>query len=758
VIHSRVQDVHSWVPTLISLACDNRKFLVYRDGSIVFNEYERPDDYPGASDGVHTTAANIGQWRFTPTFGDGQPAELTRHLKNGWLPMPVTTVKKNDLTFEQTTCVAPIGSAPKGKPAWFREKATGVAAYKINNRGSEPSEVRLSFKFTPERDPKTLLQFERNEQGSREWVAVKNGERILAAIEKNKSDALSLTVEESGVVLSGILPAGGNESCTVFLPAFQELKSEDAVSFLPIWIKKSWTEEVEKYWKSLLEPAMQVEIPDEFLGNLIRASQVNCMLAARNQNDMQYVVPWISSVHFAYPESEANSIIRGMDMQGHADFARRGLAFYLKESNPAGFITILVKNEAAGISSGYTLVGTGEVLWTLGEHYARTRDRDWMRKVAPDAARICRWVIRQRAKTKLLDAKGEKTPEFGLTPPGVSADWNRFAYRFFNEAQYYRGLEMAGRALEEIGDPAAAEILEDAKNYREDIARAYRVMQAKTPVVKLKNGTWVPGDPSLSGCYGNVEDFLPGEDVNRSYVYSVELGSHHLAANDVFDPASKEADWMIAYLEDVQFLRTSWLKEGEPFDAFDWGGFAKMQPYYCRIAELHARRDDVKPFIRSYFNPIPALVNFEDLTFWEDMIGNRYAAGAWNKTHETGWFLGQTRIMFAAERGGDLWLAPFVTDRWLKDGQKIAVRNVPTNFGKVGFTIVSNAAKGEIEAVVRLPENCAAKNIVLRLRHPEGKPMRSVVVQGKPTTNFDPRKETVTFAPEASEIKIRAAY
>ncbi len=103
---------------------------------------------------------------------------------------------------------------------------------------------------------------------------------------------------------------------------------------------------------------------------------------------------------------------------------------------------------------------------------------------------------------------------------------------------------------------------------------------------------------------------------------------------------------MIDYLEDVQFLRTSWVKDWSKSDAFDWGGFAKMQPYYCRIAEIYAQRDDVKPFLRSYFNMIPALVNFEDLTFWEDMLGNGYAAGAWNKTHETGWFLGQTRTMF----------------------------------------------------------------------------------------------------------------
>ena len=43
-----------------------------------------------------------------------------------------------------------------------------------------------------------------------------------------------------------------------------------------------------------------------------------------------------------YPESEANSVIRGMDMTGHADFARRGLEFYLRQCNAAGFITILI--------------------------------------------------------------------------------------------------------------------------------------------------------------------------------------------------------------------------------------------------------------------------------------------------------------------------------------------------------------------------------------------------------------------------------
>jgi hypothetical protein len=140
------------------------------------------------------------------------------------------------------------------------------------------------------------------------------------------------------------------------------------------------------------------------------------------------------------------------------------------------------------------------------------------------------------------------------------------------------------------------------------------------------------------------------------------------------------------------------------------------------------------------------------------MISDGYASGAWNKTHETGWFLGQTRTMFVGERGDELWLAPFVTNRWLKDGQKVAVENAPTRFGRVGYTITSKVAAGQIDAVVRLPKECTAKKIVLRLRHPDGKPMQSVTVQGKPHSDFDAKKETVSLSPGDEEITVEAKY
>ena len=163
-----------------------------------------------------------------------------------------------------------------------------------------------------------------------------------------------------------------------------------------------------------------------------------------------------------------------------------------------------------------------------------------------------------------------------------------------------------------------------------------------------------------------------------------------------------------------------------------------MQPYYCRIAEIHALRDDVKPFIRSYFNTIPSLVNAENLSFCEHFANY----GAWNKTHETGWFLCQTRLMFVMERGDELWLAPFVTGDWLKNGGKVIVRNAPTDFGKVSYELAATA-DDEIEATVKLPAHFTARKVVLRLRHPDGKPIKSVTVQGRKHTDFDPR-ETIT--------------
>ncbi len=165
-------------------------------------------------------------------------------------------------------------------------------------------------------------------------------------------------------------------------------------------------------------------------------------------------------------------------------------------------------------------------------------------------------------------------------------------------------------------------------------------------------------------------------------------------------------------------------------------------------------RDEVKPFVRSYFNTLAAMLNPEVLTLWEHF----HHSGAWDKTHETGYFLHQTRTMLATERGDELWLAPLITSHWLQDGLAVAVTNALTRFGPASFHLISHVKSGHIEAIIEPPTRNAPKQIVLRLRHPEGKRIRSVSVNGRRHANFDAARECIRLKPAAGALTVRVGY
>jgi NPCBM/NEW2 domain-containing protein len=735
-VHKPIQN-HG--PTMVSLACDQRKFIAYRHGPVAFKT-----DYAPSATFKGTTKRTGRQypWPYElhATFGDGNYEKLTRRLDGKWLPMPVTSVNENGIVYHTRTFVAPLDDEPiAGAPDWLRHRAVCVVEYTIENTRLDDAEAVMTVAVLDDVKKQHRMNVRKVDGG---MIAEKDG-GLLAFLDTSQAGPLQVSTDDNSATILGTLPAGSKVQCVGYIPAWKISPEQHAMfrGAAPELAQKT-----KEYWENLMAPATQIELPSELLTNVIRASQVHILLAAGNEENGSRIDAWTSADRYGALESETQPILRAMDMMGHREFTRRGLEFFIARYNDAGFLT-----------TGYTMMGTGWHLWTLAEFVDRSEDLSWFKGVAPEVARVSHWIAQQREKTKRLDVHGKKVPNYGIMPPGVFADWARFTNLGVHEAHYCAGLREAARVLAKVDHPDAPKLAASADQFRDCVERSYRWTQARTPVAPLGDGTFVPAQPPILFIFGEVGGFFPGEDGSRAWCKNA--AAHHLMVNRMLDPTSEETSWMLDIMEGIEFLRTGM---GEPEyntetnhrQWFDLGGFNKCQPYYRRSVELYAQRDEIKPFIRGYFNTMPSLLSLENLSLWEHF----HNLGGWNKTHETGWFLTQTRIMLLQERDDELWLAPFVTRNWLQDGMTVRCQNAPTNFGRAGYAIHSAVDNGVIEAVVDPPTTRPPNRIVLRLRHPGEKPIKSVAIDGKAHEDFDAAAETITLKAGKHQMTVRVEY
>ncbi len=700
-----------------------------------------------ADGGILNDAVNLADARFIRVDAAGSSGavelgellsarkpEMQRRIERPDLPILWNSTEIAGLVCTQRTFVAPTDDSQPTTEAG-RQRAVCVAEFTVENRTQTPQSADAVLGFGPEKADGKSISLEAT--GGK--VFVRQSDRLLASV-STRDESLSLSCRNGGVQISGRIEPKSAARWVVLIPAGETPLDAGLLSADPAVLR----DRVARHWEYWLRGGMRIEVPDQLVADVFRATQIHCLLVARNQDQGRLVEPWIAAAAYGPLDTEAQAVILGMDLAGYDDFARRSHDFFLASYDETG-----------KLAKGYTLMGTGQNLWTLAEHYSLTRDKEWLQRAAPTLVRACRWIARQAGKTKRLDPGGQMLPEYGLAPPGVLADWNRYAYYFYANAHYCAGLEATARALADINHADAEEIRKCAADYRASLLRAWRWQQARMPVVPLSNGTWVQPCPSSLYSFGLTRDFYGGVS---SIGHDVEAGGNHIIPLGLVDPGSRDAESIVNYLEDRWFLIDGIFdaypaRENEA-DWFNRGGFSKLQPHYTRTSDIHALRDDVKAFVRTYFNTFPVLLNRENLSYWEHMNNG----GAWNKTHESGWFLEMTRTMFVTQRDQELWLAPFVTNNWLKDGMTVSVRGAPTRFGPVSYCIRSSASRGLIEATIEPPLRDAPKCIVLRVRHPAGSPMRQVRVDGQQHAEFDAASDTIRIPPKSTAVKVEVQY
>jgi hypothetical protein len=125
-------------------------------------------------------------------------------------------------------------------------------------------------------------------------------------------------------------------------------------------------------------------------------------------------------------------------------------------------------------------------------------------------------------------------------------------------------------------------------------------------------------------------------------------------------------------------------------------------------------------------------------------------------------FLATLRLMLVherTERDGDplgLELA-FATPRtWLRPGRRILVRNAPTSFGPVSYTL--EARDSSVHASVSVPERAPPRLVKLRLRLPRGRRITSVVLDGRPFARFDPATGTIDLSGRRGTLALEINY
>lgn len=710
-------------PVLLSLAADNAKAVVERNGIVRFS---------AAPNLAPEWLNQAGELR--PEFGPGVTTAMNRQLEGGWLPIPVMSFTVSNMTWTERAFVAPVTNNPLNPDAPFAPRhSVAVVEFTVTNTSDAPAPASLRLHVRPGSPGTPAATMTRCVGG----YFLLEGSRIFGRALTEVAVPLTAAPRADALEVQGTLPAHGTTTFAVVLPA----DPADLLKLPPVDDLRAFTR---RYWEAMLAPATRIDTPDVFLNDLIRSSQVRCLIDARNEEAGDRIAAWIAAMSYGPLESEAHAVIRGMDVLGHTAFAQRGLDYFIHRYNTNGFLT-----------TGYTTFGTAWHLWTLGEHAALHADPDWLRRVAPEVKRVGAWVGRQLQASRQPAANGR--PEAGLMPPGVMADWNAYAYHFCLDAYYAAGLRTVGEALVAAGDPDGGALRMQGARLAAETRRAFLRTQGRSPVVPLRNGTWVPYYPSQLHSPGRLGGFFPGDDAGRSWCYDVELGAHQLVPTGVLNwPAdASQITPMLDHMEDEQFLADGWFDYPAATNRQDWfnlGGFSKVQPYYTRNVEIDALRDDVKPFIRSYFNTLAAMVNPEVMTMWEHF---RHS-GAWDKTHETGYFLHQTRTMLVTERDRDLWLAPFVTGNWLKEGMVVSVANAPTRFGPVSFRLESHVASKRIVATITPPTRQSPQAIQLRVRHPDGAKIRSVQVNGRRHRAF--AGDVVTLPGGANSVEVEVKF
>jgi hypothetical protein len=123
---------------------------------------------------------------------------------------------------------------------------------------------------------------------------------------------------------------------------------------------------------------------------------------------------------------------------------------------------------------------------------------------------------------------------------------------------------------------------------------------------------------------------------------------------------------------------------------------------------------------------------------WAEGYSSAANVGGGDQPH--GWACGQyvhfLRQMLIMEQDDVLHIAPATPRWWLRGPRPIRVKDAPTHFGSVSYSIQPDLASGRVVVDVATTVRTRPRQIVAHLRLPDGLKLRSVAIADKPVLSF----------------------
>lgn len=496
------------------------------------------------------------------------------------------------------------------------------------------------------------------------------------------------------------------------------------------------------YWRAQTDRGARIRTPEPWLNDFYRAHVRHLIINCFKDFDTDDLFAHVGTIRYgAYP-NESVMMIANLDERGYRDEARRCMEPFLRHQGTVKLLGNFQSAEgllygAKGHEMGNYNKSHGYLLWCLAKHWRMTRDRAWLEHAAPGIVAGCEWIVRERRATMTTRPDGSHPIEYGFLPAGALEDVKDYWHWQATNTATVWGFEAAAQALADIGHPEAERLQREARAYRDDVLRGLTESRVRSPVVRLRDGTYVPYYPSRLELRGRAE----------GWVRETLEGPLFLLSYSIIPPFAPEADWILKDYEDNRFVSGQHGYTVSSFNRF-WfsrGGIA-MQANLLETPEVYLYRDDVKGFLRAYFNsfasgffPEVRMINEHALSELGQYQGDHF------KTSDEAQSCRWLREMFVREEGDTLYLGQAVPRYWLEDGGRPGIEKAPTEFGEMSLSFFSQAAQGRIVATLTPPTRNPPARIFLRFRHPQEAKLVEVTVNGQPCASFDPAKEWVVL-------------